>query len=1240
MSSLHKNRMVTAVICAMTAILLVPAAASACSTDDTSYLDSFLEQSCLQSTTNTALDAQGGVRLTTNGTPVSTNWDTDTDFDDGVTYSSILFPPFGVSTLARSGTGAAAVLELPTSNLALDPGTSSVLAPTTSAVLDNDQVEDPSVIKVGSTFVMYYAGTPESGGAKRIFQATSTDAAVWTRANGGLPVLSPDAGAFDEFGVSGPEVIHDAMDVTAPYKMWFSGQGSTFGAIGYATSVDGVNWIKYDGGGPDPVPVLDHGAAGSADSFAAADPSVIKDGTTMKMWYTGDDSNKKRIAYATSPDGIVWSKGGKVIAPEDPGVSANLEYGAFAPTVWKVGNDYNMLLAGRKIVAGDEFQTKILNSTSTDGITWSGPSPSINPSGSSAGFDYSNLDGPDVFVDTGAPTPYKAFYAGNTIDANGNFHTRIGAATSMNGSSFSKVSGGQAGGSVLDISASGTAFDARSTSGVSAAAPAGAPAGDKFVGLYAGVRGSDFKSRIGGASSPDGVAWTRFADGEEVGGSLLPLGNAPANFDLGGHRDPHLLYDSADGSPHRAYFTALTTGSVLSIATAATTEDVDKQPVNSAWSTPTRIMTAGSGFDGSGVSHPSVIKDGATYRMYYTGTDGSGVKSIGQTSSATATSFVGARTQILSAGSAGSFDSAGVEDPVAWKAGDGDYRMIYTGISTVDGVTTRRVGYATSADGVTWSKSSPALILDASMAPFSFDEVGVSAAGVLVDGATTHVWFGGHDRTGRVTAGHAVNSASGVGPRGAATYQMGDATTAVRDFREVSRVSSGDVELWMSFLQPYSSAGDENWSGYFPVTAVNNPETLNFLLNVRGVRWQARLKDPGTTPELDSVAIDHAPVQFTSSGSATTDAVAPPMTAGLSGWSEAKINSAMFQPNGGGSGTATVTVLNGVTNAVVIGATNLNTGGDTTVDLAAVSAAANPSLKFVFNLTSADGQATPRINSLQVSYNSTTEPPTLTLASSVPSVIFGQSATLSGTLRRGAAPLANQTVTIESQPGVAVATATTDAAGAFTAAVAPSVLTTYRAKSQGVTAEPTVTVAVAHLVKLTVKRKGTKGYVRGSIGPSHVGLPVTVQKRVGSRWVTVKKVKTTSKSTFSTVATKLKPKGKYQFRATTLADAEHLAGLSPTAFVDPFRVSLTVKRSGRTLAFTGKVSPARKGKTVLIKQFKAGKWATIAKVKLSSRSTFSLKKKFVAGSYELRADMPGDRYLWPGSSAVRRVTVP
>ena len=172
--------------------------------------------------------------------------------------------------------------------------------------------------------------------------------------------------------------------------------------------------------------MLDHGIAGSADSFSAADPSVLKDGSVWKMWYTGDDSNKKRIAYATSTDGMTWAKGGKVIAPEDPGVSANIQFGAFAPTVWKTASGFSMLLTGRKLVGGGVFQTKIMETTSTDGLVWAGPSPALNPSGVNTKFDFSNLNSPDLLSDPGTSSVYKLYYSGNTIDANGNFHTRIG----------------------------------------------------------------------------------------------------------------------------------------------------------------------------------------------------------------------------------------------------------------------------------------------------------------------------------------------------------------------------------------------------------------------------------------------------------------------------------------------------------------------------------------------------------------------------------------------------------------------------------------------------------------------------------------------------------------------------------------------------------------------------------------------------------------------------------------------
>src|SRR5215204_1921704 len=617
-------------LCAVvfTALLLnAPAVAQACSRDDSVFYETFIDLTCLeQPLTNTTFDALGGLRLTTNGMSAATTWDSHTDFDNGVAHESVTYPSVGVRTLVRNGSGPGAALGLPSTLLPLTPDTSGpVLGPSASVALDSDNVDDPAVAKVGPTYLMWYSGTADGGGRPAIFMATSTEGTAWTRANGGAPVLQGTPSAFDENGVYGPEVVYDAGDLLAPYRMWYSGRAGAFGAVGYATSLDGVNWVKWGTPGLT-VPVLEHGPAGSADSFSAGDPTVLKDGSTWKMWYTGDDSSKKRIAYATSPDGVTWAKGGKVIAPEDPGVSANIEFGAFAPTVWKTSTGYAMLLTGRKLVGGGVFQTKVMSSSSADGVSWSGPSPALNPSGSNTNFDYSNLNSPELLQDPGAPTAYKLYYSGNTVDANGNFHTRIGLATSNNGSSFNKVNGSQTGDAVLDVGSLGTAFDARQASGLSVAAPSGAT--PNLVGFYWGTRGSDFKPRLGEATSPDGTSWTKVSVSAPDGGALFPLGN-PASFDHGGQRDPHVLNDS---TTFHLYFTALDSSETKSIGYSSTPENgVSKLPDNTSWSARSQLLDGdGSGFDASGVAHPSVVKDGATYVMYYTGLDSSGNAKIGR----------------------------------------------------------------------------------------------------------------------------------------------------------------------------------------------------------------------------------------------------------------------------------------------------------------------------------------------------------------------------------------------------------------------------------------------------------------------------------------------------------------------------------------------------------------------------------------------------------------------------------
>lgn len=378
------------------------------------------------------------------------------------------------------------------------------------------------------------------------------------------------------------------------------------------------------------------------------------------------------------------------------------------------------------------------------------------------------------------------------------------------------------------------------------------------------------------------------------------------------------------------------------------------------------------------MSHPSVLKDGASFVMYYTGQASGQVPEIGRVSSTTAdfaTAPARSATPVVARGAAGAFDEKGAKDPVVLLVGAGDYRMTYTAIGP-DGV--ERLAFATSSDGTVWTKGG--VVLNPSQIGFADDEVAVGASGIVIDGPDTHVFTARRDRSGRQFAGHAlVSTAVDRIPMGAATYQMGDSTTSIRDWRSITRTSTGaSVELWLSFLQPYQIAGQDAWSDYFPVTRDTPTETLNLLLTVKAVRWQARLSGPAGSPTLDTVSIDTAPVQFTTTGSATTLAVEPPSTMTLGAWGNLVVDTETLSPAGTGTVGGTVEVRNADTDAQVAAPAPLVTNGTLTVNLGAVSAAANPRLKLIFALTSS-GAATPLVTSASVSYTAaaagTTPPP-------------------------------------------------------------------------------------------------------------------------------------------------------------------------------------------------------------------------------------------------------------------------
>ena len=77
-------------------------------------------------------------------------------------------------------------------------------------------------------------------------------------------------------------------------------------------SVNPISWIKMG-------MILDIGDPGDPDSVNAAGGFVMFDDGIYKMWYNGLDGTYIKIMYATSSDGLTWTKHGVVVDLGDPG---------------------------------------------------------------------------------------------------------------------------------------------------------------------------------------------------------------------------------------------------------------------------------------------------------------------------------------------------------------------------------------------------------------------------------------------------------------------------------------------------------------------------------------------------------------------------------------------------------------------------------------------------------------------------------------------------------------------------------------------------------------------------------------------------------------------------------------------------------------------------------------------------------------------------------------------------------
>jgi predicted GH43/DUF377 family glycosyl hydrolase len=186
-----------------------------------------------------------------------------------------------------------------------------------SGGFDSYHVARAIVTEYNSGWVMYYGARQLAGfgPGPYIGMATATDlTGPWEKSTD--PVLT--VGSPDEWdnGFIGPNQVFP-LD-SGGFIMFYEGGDYTVGSgyhMGMAISEDGIEWTKYDNPETtDPPfaesdPVLKHGITGAWDERFVWLASIQKTDDGYEMYYTGGDfDDKYGFGYATSPDGINWTK--------------------------------------------------------------------------------------------------------------------------------------------------------------------------------------------------------------------------------------------------------------------------------------------------------------------------------------------------------------------------------------------------------------------------------------------------------------------------------------------------------------------------------------------------------------------------------------------------------------------------------------------------------------------------------------------------------------------------------------------------------------------------------------------------------------------------------------------------------------------------------------------------------------------------------------------------------------------
>lgn len=206
----------------------------------------------------------------------------------------------------------------------------------------------------------------------RLRYATSEDGINWNEKNW---VLKGTLGKWDSGGIYRG---HSIIKTATGYQMWYSGTGWDWNwKIGYATSIDGLNWEKQNSGNP----VITR--TRPWESECVCFPNVIFENGIYKMWYaTGpkDLPLPTKIVYATSTDGIHWDKPADKNPVLTLGSSSDFDrVHVSSPFVIKEGNIYKMWYSGSDVNDTSRWQIGYAENVLSELTPTPTPSPTPTP---------------------------------------------------------------------------------------------------------------------------------------------------------------------------------------------------------------------------------------------------------------------------------------------------------------------------------------------------------------------------------------------------------------------------------------------------------------------------------------------------------------------------------------------------------------------------------------------------------------------------------------------------------------------------------------------------------------------------------------------------------------------------------------------------------------------------------------------------------------------------------------------